>query len=70
MTTDKDQRKVTELSRPECDIRVWSAACTHSDYKTEGDRHLCASCGTIVSLNHEVRHVPFPHISGDDDNLS
>ena len=70
MTRDKDKRELTDLSGPECDVRVWSAACQHSDYTSEGDRYLCASCGTIVGLNHEVHHVPFPHVSGDDDNLS
>jgi Zn finger protein HypA/HybF involved in hydrogenase expression len=53
-----------------CDIRVWCESCQRSEYKTEGEKYLCASCGKILSLDHEVHHEPFPHLSGDKDNLS
>ena len=70
MTRDKDKKELTGLSEPSCDVRVWSGSCDHSEYTTAGDKYLCASCGTIVGLNHEVHHEVFPHVSGDDDNLS
>jgi hypothetical protein len=65
MTGDKGKTE----SAGSCDIRVWCDACKQTDYKTEGDKYLCASCGKIMGLDHEVRHEGFPHISGDDDNL-
>ena len=70
MTRDQDNRTLTDLYGPDCEVRVWSADCQHSEYTAEGDKYLCASCGTIVGLNHEVHHEHFPHISGDEDNLS
>ena len=65
MTDDKGKTE----NAASCDVRVWCEACKSSDYKTEGDKYLCASCGKITALDHEVRHEIFPHISGDDDNL-
>jgi len=70
MTKDAEESKLAETPGAGCDVRVWCAACQQSDFKTEGDKYLCSSCGKIVGLTHEVRHEGFPHVSGDDDNLS
>jgi len=70
MTRDKRNRELVKGSEASCDIRVWSGACERREYATEGDQYLCATCGSIAGLNHEVHHEVFPHISGDDDNLS
>ena len=70
MKRENDNRELVGETGASCDIRVWSAACERSEYKTEGDQYLCATCGNIVGLNHEVHHEMFPHICGDDDNLS
>jgi len=70
MTDEKGKTGKTGTSGEGCDIRVWCQSCQRSDYKTEGEKYLCASCGKVMGLNHEVRHEGFPHISGDDDNLS
>ena len=52
-----------------CDIRVWSKECERSDYATVEDKYLCAVCGKIPDLDHEVRHDIFPHVSGDTDKM-
>ena len=53
-----------------CDSRIWCKECEQSDYKILGEKYLCASCGKILNLDHEVRHEIFPHVSGDTDKLS
>jgi len=58
----------TESWEDRCDTRVWSGDCEH-DEATNGDTYLCAYCGKIPVLDHEVRHEIFPHIEGDTDNL-
>lgn len=58
------------LSQERCDIKVWSGECRQSDYETGAKEYLCALCGTINDLNHEVHHEMFPHVSGDTDSLS
>ena len=70
MTKNKGTHELTKMTEASCDIRVWSAACEHSEYSTESDKYLCAACGSIAGLDHEVHHEVFPHISGDHDNLS
>ncbi len=60
----------TEPPPDRCDTRVWSGECAHSDNATGENEYLCALCGTIRNLDHEVRHEMFPHVSGDTDNLS
>jgi hypothetical protein len=63
--------KVNAPDQPEqnCDIRIWCAECRQSDYTVSGDKFLCASCGLIMSTDHEVNHEIFPHVSGDYRNL-
>jgi hypothetical protein len=70
MTTEKGKDEIKATSEPECDIKVWSGTCEQSEYTTPGDKYLCASCGKIASLNHEVHHEHFPHVSGDETQLS
>ena len=53
-----------------CDIRIWCKECERSDYSILGDKYLCASCGKILTLDHEVSHEIFSHVSGDTDKLS
>jgi hypothetical protein len=52
-----------------CDIRVWADSCQRSEFNTKSDQYLCATCGTIKELDHEMHHEHFPHLSGDKDNL-
>lgn len=69
MTSDK-KVETSGMLEESCDVRVWCEPCQRSDYTTEGDKYLCASCGKILVLDHEVHHEIFPHIRGDEDNLS
>lgn len=52
-----------------CDIRVWSGSCEHGSDSGE-DQYLCPLCETVATLDHEVKHDTFPHVSGDYENLS
>ena len=56
-------------NKESCDIRIWCKECERSDYTTVEDKYLCASCGKIIHLDHEVKHEVFPHVSGDTDKL-
>ena len=67
-TTDKQVKQ--ESANEGCDTRVWCEECKQSEYVTSGDKYLCSCCGKIMTLDHEVRHEMFPHVSGDYDNLS
>jgi len=67
MTRKGDIMSAQEQS---CDIRVWCEECQQSSYTTKEEKYLCAVCGKILKLDHEVRHEGFPHVSGDPDNLS
>ncbi len=68
---ERDEKKImTGPSQKRCDIKTWSGECRQSDSPSGEKKYLCAVCGTIVDLNHEVRHEHFPHVSGDTDNLS
>ena len=58
----------TALPPERCDTKVWSGECSHGDASGKNE-YLCVSCGTIRSLDHEVHHEKFPHVSGDTDNL-
>ena len=49
--------------------KLWCHECQRSDYVTLEDKYLCASCGKILSLDHEVHHEIFPHVSGDTDKM-
>ena len=69
MTDDQGKTKGEAVDEG-CQIRVWCEACRRSDYTSEGEKYLCNSCGKIMVLDHEVRHEPFPHLSGDEDNMS
>ncbi len=64
--------RTTTTGAPEerCDIKVWSGECQQSDYTAGKNEYLCAVCGTITGLDHEMHHENFPHVSGDTDNLS
>ncbi len=55
-------------TKPEehCDTKIWSGECRHEG----ANEYLCTACGTIVNLDHEVRHEVFPYVSGDKDILS
>jgi len=64
------ERTTVETTSGDCDIRVWCGDCERTEYTTSGDRYLCASCGKILNLGHEVHHEIFPHVSGDGDHLS
>ena len=66
MKTDKRTTKAG-ASAERCDIKTWSGECEHTPGSS---KYLCATCGTIVDLNHEMRHDTFPYMSGDTDNLS
>lgn len=70
MTTYKRKTSRAEAPEDRCDTKVWSGECRHDDYSTSGDKYLCTVCGTILNLNHEVRHETFPYVSGDKDFLS
>lgn len=64
--SDKEKIDVmTAKPGGDCHVRVWCAECKRSDYTTSGDKYLCASCGKIMNLDHEVGHDMFPHVSGD-----
>lgn len=62
------------MSEPEqeerCDIKIWCPECQRSEYTTSGDKYLCAGCGKIMDLKHEVHHEIFPHLNGIDDHSS
>jgi len=69
MADDKGQSGV-ETDQHSCDIRVWCQSCQRSEYTQSGEKYLCASCGKIMDLKHEMHHEHFPHLSGDKDDLS
>lgn len=50
-------------------IKLWCNECQRGDYITKEDKYLCASCGKILNLGHEIRHEIFPHVSGDTDTM-
>lgn len=70
MTKITEKQGMQETSEKGCDIRIWCQECQQSEYVTSGEKYLCAYCGKIMALDHEVRHEIFPHVSGDYDNLS
>ncbi len=66
-----DERTImTESPEERCDTKVWSGECRQSDYTTGEKKYLCAVCGIISDLDHEVHHEHFPHVSGDTGNFS
>lgn len=65
----RDKRAIMTESPERCDVKVWSGECRHDDV-TAGNEYLCSLCGTIKSLDHEMRHEVFPYVSGDTDNMS
>ncbi|BCS53547.1 hypothetical protein [Geobacter sp. SVR] len=48
-----------------CDVSIWCEECQQGEYTTSEDKYLCAACGKILGMNHEVRHEIFPHVAGD-----
>lgn len=52
-----------------CDVKIWCDACKKCDYTVVDGEYLCASCGKLLHVDHEVHHEGFPHVSGDTDNL-
>jgi len=66
---DREEVKI-ETSSGECDVKIWCGDCERGEYTTRGDKYLCAVCGKILNLGHEVHHEIFPHVSGDEDHLS
>lgn len=67
-----EERGKGEELAPEktCDVRVWGPACEHTTYSDKSDKYLCAACGTVQRLDHEIGHEIFPHLKGDPDNMS
>ncbi len=65
-----DERTIMiESPQDRCDIRVWSGECQQSNFAAGKSEYLCAVCGTIAGIDHEMHHESFPHVSGDSDNL-
>lgn len=67
---DEQGKSSSETVDGSCQIRVWCEACKRSDYASQAEKYLCNTCGKIMVLDHEVHHEPFPHLSGDKDNMS
>jgi hypothetical protein len=59
-----------ETTDERCDIRVWSDSCRRSEQTDQSDKYLCAACGSVPVLHHEMHHEHFPHLCGDEDELS
>ncbi len=64
-----EKTMTAESSQERCDIKTWSGECRQSDSSSGENKYLCAVCGTLVDMNHEVHHEHFPHVSGDSGNL-
>ena len=64
-----ENERFQKTSEDRCDIRVWADSCQREEYGSRSDKYLCASCGTIKLLDHEMHHEHFPHLSGDKDTL-
>lgn len=69
MTAYERNTGATRAPQERCDIRVWSGECRQGGDAAGGSEYLCATCGTIANLDHEMHHEIFPHVSGDEDNL-
>ena len=69
MAYKESTMKLTASTEERCDSKIWSGDCQQSNYTTSGEKYLCASCGVISNLDHEVHHEIFPHVCGDDKNL-
>jgi hypothetical protein len=69
MTEDRRKYQRSAQAGGGCDVRVWSGSCEQNEVEGGVKTYLCASCGTIPNLNHEVHHEMFPHVCGDEDNL-
>ena len=67
-----DERKETgvEMDDHSCGVKVWSSSCERNVYSDQSEKYLCATCGTIEGLKHEMHHEHFPHLSGDSDEMS
>lgn len=70
MTNETKKDELSSIPGGGCDVRIWSGSCEQSEPVGKADKFLCATCGTIPNLNHEVHHEIFPHVCGDEDNLS
>ena len=70
MKNDERVMNAHETGEERCDIKIWSGACGKSDATNPGEKYLCAICGEIPNLDHEMRHDTFPYIVGDKDFLS
>ena len=68
--TEEEETTGMESKEKECDIKIWCEECRQSNYTTSGEKYLCASCGKILNLDHEVHHEIFPHVCGVDDYSS
>lgn len=66
----EQERSMVETPVENCDIKVWCGDCKRDQYTTSGDKYLCATCGKILNMGHEVHHEIFPHVVGDADHLS
>ncbi|TGU71685.1 hypothetical protein E4633_15380 [Geomonas terrae] len=67
---EKTTKTGVEIDDHACDVRVWSPSCQRNVYSNDSEKYLCASCGTIPDLKHEMHHEHFPHLSGDTDDMS
>lgn len=70
MANYERETDLTASPKERCDIRSWSDDCRHDDPTTGEETYRCTTCGIIGTLDHEVRHEIFPHVSGDKDFLS
>lgn len=70
MKDEERDMSTREAGEERCDIRIWSGACGKSDFASTRDKYLCAVCGEIPNLDHEMRHDTFPYVFGDKDFLS
>lgn len=68
--TDEREKTGVETDRHDCDIRVWCPSCRRSSYTKLEEKYLCETCGKIMELKHEMHHEHFPHLSGDEDEMS
>lgn len=66
----EDRSTAVEMDRHDCDIRVWCPSCKRNTYTQSGDKYLCDSCGKIMNLQREMHHEHFPHLSGDETEMS
>lgn len=76
MDTDK-KNPIEEPADRSCDSKTWSGSCQNSNLSAQQEhsdpttdhQYQCNSCGKVHSLNHEIHHEHFPHLSGDESEM-